>query len=65
LLLTAAQGTQAAIGPGSGSDAADSFGVNIHFVEPAPGEMAATGVRWVRTDFSWAATERVKGEYDF
>ena len=71
LLLTAAQGTQAAIGTGSqpdDSEAADSFGINIHFVDPAPGEMAAlaaTGVRWVRMDFSWAATEHVRGEYDF
>jgi len=45
-----------------------SLGVNIHFVDPAPGEMAmlaASGVRWVRMDLDWSATERVKGEYDF
>jgi len=68
LLLAAAPGTQAAIGSGSEPEAAETFGINIHFVEPAPGEMAAlaaTGVRWVRMDFSWAATERIKGEYDF
>lgn len=45
-----------------------SLGVNIHFTAPAPGEMkelAATGVHWIRMDFSWAATERAKGRYDF
>lgn len=45
-----------------------SLGVNIHFLDPAPGEMAmlaASGVRWVRMDFDWSATERVKGQYDF
>ncbi len=46
----------------------EGFGVNIHFTTPRPGEMkeiAATGVHWVRMDFSWGATERVKGVYDF
>src|ERR1700752_1525118 len=45
-----------------------SFGVNIHFTEPQPGELeliAAAGFRWVRTDFKWDATERERGRYDF
>lgn len=45
-----------------------SFGVNIHFTEPQPGEMqliADAGFRWVRTDFKWDATERERGQYDF
>ena len=46
----------------------DSVGVNIHFTDAQPGEMdmlAATGFRWVRMDFVWAATERERGRYDF
>jgi hypothetical protein len=45
-----------------------SLGVNIHFIDPARGEMrelANAGVRWIRMDFSWADTERAKGQYDF
>ncbi|MGH9435722.1 MAG: beta-galactosidase, partial [Terriglobia bacterium] len=44
------------------------LGVEIHFTHPAPGEMkeiAEAGFRWVRMDFSWAATEPAKGRYDF
>ncbi len=46
----------------------DGLGVNIHFTDPAPGEMemlAAGGFRWVRMDFVWDAMEREKGVYDF
>jgi hypothetical protein len=46
----------------------DSIGVNIHFVDPRPGEMemlASAGIRWVRMDFAWDSTERAPGEYDF
>jgi hypothetical protein len=46
----------------------DALGVNIHFVDPKPGEMemlAAAGFSVVRMDLSWAATERKKGEFDF
>jgi hypothetical protein len=46
----------------------DSFGVNINFIEPKRGELnmiAAGGFRWVRMDFKWELTERVKGTYDF
>ena len=45
-----------------------SIGVNIHFLDPRPGEMqmlASAGVRWVRMDFSWDSTERAAGQYDF
>ena len=45
-----------------------NLGVNIHFTDPRPGEMeelAAGGFRWIRMDFSWDATEREKGKYDF
>ncbi|HEY6293782.1 MAG TPA: hypothetical protein VI455_19685 [Terriglobia bacterium] len=68
LFVTAALGAQADSVLDRTPEAADAFGINIHFVDPAPGEMAmlaATGVRWIRMDFSWAATERVGGEYDF
>lgn len=44
------------------------FGVNIHFTDARPGEMemlAASGVKWVRMDFTWGGTEREKGKYDF
>jgi hypothetical protein len=46
----------------------EAVGVNIHFTDPRPGEMemlAASGVRWVRTDFSWDRIEKARGQYDF
>ncbi|MGC9259669.1 MAG: cellulase family glycosylhydrolase [Phycisphaerae bacterium] len=46
----------------------DGLGVNIHWTNPRPGEMrmlAATGVRWIRMDFAWGATETTKGQYNF
>jgi hypothetical protein len=46
----------------------DALGVNIHFTTAKPGEMrmlADAGFKWVRMDFTWAATERKKGVYDF
>jgi hypothetical protein len=46
----------------------ECLGVNIHFTDPRPGELemlAAAGFKWVRMDFSWEATEKKKGEYDF
>ena len=46
----------------------DALGVNIHFTDPQPGEMemlVASGVRWVRADFSWAGSEHERGVYDF
>lgn len=45
-----------------------SFGVNIHFTDPQPGEIkmiAAAGFRWVRMDFKWELTEPERGRYDF
>ena len=45
-----------------------SIGMDIHFVDPRPGEMemlAAAGVRWVRIDFAWENTEVAAGQYDF
>jgi len=47
---------------------ADSFGVNIGFTDPRPGEMkmlAGGGFRWVRMDLKWDLTEPAKGRYDF
>jgi hypothetical protein len=46
----------------------DGLGVNIHFTDPQPGEIemrAAGGFRWGRIDFTWATTERERGQYDF
>ena len=46
----------------------DGLGVNIHFTEPQPGELEmirAAGFRWVRMDFTWAATEPEPGRCDF
>ena len=46
----------------------DGIGVNIHFTDPKPGEMdmlAGSGLRWVRMDLGWDATEKQKGVYDF
>ena len=46
----------------------EGLGVNIHFTDPVPGELAMIaggGFRWVRMDFTWAATERTRGLYDF
>jgi hypothetical protein len=39
----------------------EGFGVNIHFTDPMPGEMerlAESGLRWVRMDVTWDATEK-------
>jgi len=44
------------------------WGVNIHFTQAQPGELdllAASGAYRVRTDFSWADTEKQPGQYDF
>ena len=46
----------------------EGLGVNIHFTDPAPGEMkmlAAAGFRWVRMDLKWDLTEPAKDQYDF
>ncbi|HEV2425449.1 MAG TPA: cellulase family glycosylhydrolase [Terriglobia bacterium] len=52
----------------SSATVADKLGVTIHFTVPQPGEieaLRATGVRWVRSDFNWTATEPSRGVYDF
>lgn len=64
--LTLSEGAEAVELPAPGG--LDGLGVNIHFTDPRPGEMemlSAAGFRWVRMDFTWAATERVRGSYDF
>jgi hypothetical protein len=46
----------------------EGWGVNIHFTQQAPGELAqirAGGFRWVRMDLFWHEIEREKGKYDF
>ncbi len=47
----------------------EPFGVNIHFTDPEPGEMAmlaAGGFRFVRMDLFWHKIEReIPGRYDF
>src|SRR5207248_651751 len=46
----------------------DGLGVNIHFTDPRPGEMAmlaAGGFKLVRMDFAWGAIEKERGRYDF
>src|ERR1051326_3719291 len=48
--------------------AEQSLGVNVHFIDPRPGEVkmiADAGFRWIRTDFKWELTERDRGQYDF
>ncbi len=46
----------------------EGLGVNIHFTDPAPGEMerfAEAGFRWARMDFFWQGIEREPGKYAF
>jgi hypothetical protein len=47
----------------------DGLGVNVpNFTNPLPGEMEMitnAGVRWIRTDIFWNATEKQAGCYDF
>jgi len=46
----------------------DGLGVNIHFLQPRPGEMemlAQAGFRWIRMRFQWNRTEPKPGRYDF
>ncbi len=50
------------------ADTLDGLGVNIHFTDARPGElamMAAAGFKWVRMDLGWEATEKTRGVYDF
>ncbi|HUY12187.1 MAG TPA: hypothetical protein VMX16_00970 [Terriglobia bacterium] len=46
----------------------DGFGVNIHFLQPQPGELQMikdAGFRSIRIDLSWSGTEKKPGVYDF
>src|SRR3990172_12425278 len=46
----------------------DDFGVNIEFYRSAHGQadaVAAAGIRWVRIDLAWSASETEPGRYDF
>jgi hypothetical protein len=69
VLVCCMQFTSASPHPSLPSDVVpDGLGVNIHFTDPAAGEMemlAAGGFHWVRMDFSWGRTERERGKYDF
>ncbi len=54
--------------PANSPTVTEGLGVNIHFIDPQPGEVkmiADAGFRWVRTDFIWEITERERGRYDF
>jgi hypothetical protein len=49
-------------------DPLSCMGINIHFVDPKPGELemiSQAGFRWVRMDFTWENTEKTAGVYDF
>lgn len=51
-----------------GATVPEGWGVNIHFTDPAPGEMGrfqAAGFRRARMDFLWNRVEKQKGVYDF
>lgn len=46
----------------------DGIGVSIHFTNPKTSEMQAmsdAGIRWLRTDLTWNATETIAGLYNF
>src|SRR5215470_14069536 len=46
----------------------EGFGVNIHFTDPQPGEMARfaeAGYGVARMDLFWNQVEKEKGKYDF
>ena len=50
------------------SEIPESFGVNIDFTDPQPGEikmLSEAGFRWVRMDLKWDSTETRPGLYDF
>lgn len=69
LLLIALSPTVARAAKGLPDDVIPNpLGVNIHFTDETPGELAqiaAAGVKIVRMDFSWVHVEREKGVYDF
>ena len=46
----------------------EGFGVDIHFLQPLPGELQMikdAGFRWVRIDLLWSQIEKKPGAYDF
>lgn len=46
----------------------DSWGVNIHFIEPDIALLdliQQAGFRWIRMDFVWSYVEKEKGKYNF
>ena len=65
ILLSACAGLAAGLPP---LTLPEGVGVNIHFTGAQPGELeqiAAAGCKFVRMDFTWAATERAPGQFDF
>jgi hypothetical protein len=51
-----------------GSEIPESFGINIDFTDPQPGEikmLSEGGFRWIRMDLKWDSTETKPGFYDF
>jgi hypothetical protein len=51
-----------------GPEISESFGVNIDFTDPRPGEfkmLSEAGFHWVRMDLKWDETEKEPGHYDF
>jgi polysaccharide biosynthesis protein PslG len=53
--------------PLPGQRVPDGWGVNIHFTQEQPGELAriAKVFKWVRMDFVWSDIEKTRGQYDF
>lgn len=55
--------------PAKWDDAGSVLGVNTHNAFPMPelelDLLQAAGIRWIRTDVSWASIEQTKGEYNY
>jgi hypothetical protein len=54
--------------PSGGPSGDDDFGVNVEFYRSAHEQaqlMADAGIRWVRLDLAWSASEREPGRFDF
>lgn len=68
ILATLALTTWVAWGALPPPELPQGVGVNIHFTRGHTRDLdliAAAGFRFVRMDFSWAGTERARGEYDW